>query len=1158
MKRFLSLTLCMLIGFATFSNIATAVDTITATLSATYVLVGGTAEIAVKDETGATVTNATFVSQNTAIATVDSNGVVTGVAAGETTVTVTTATASTSVTIPVKKNLNYNYWKLSTAAAYGGDYVTYGNQHIAISTVTSFDKTTAGDSNEIYSKRDYPNTIVVTDPWCYVGRGGGASNFEFIDYAYALMLQQSVGAWAKIKIRVPTDGIYKASTINGYYTGGGIIRTYLAPENVADPTAPEYSLGVIDTYSSSQNWKLGKGLGTRSLTAGDYILTYEILGKNPANTGTPKGIFGNFKLNVKNSFPSMDVTASALSTLRKNASADAVLSSNMSDGSAQDLYAATITATPRDASVAAAEVVTSADKMKRSVRVTGVNAGSTTVDVSVSLNGQVVDTLEIPVTVELGTLTSATLAVSDSASGRIARNTAHPINLTLLDDATNVIPNIAAEVSYQVDPASAAVVSDGSLHALSCGTATVTATATINNVTKSATTTVNICDSGENLMSDRNWDFEGNIGDANWDWSGNYATPADTSTLTQWSEVGTQERDGNTGNKAMSVVLNPNIAPNKSITYMLKSNTSGRVKLEPGKLYEFSVWVKTDNLTSPDGTMLDCGIDLYDYNGSESSAGTFPAGLFRNPGLKSGLFGSYPDSFAGWKKITLPVAAPTNCDGELWVTPRLMVRHPNYSTVTQTGYGGKIWFDDFELREVGYDHVEATLSAPLTTVGDTSTLNIQPYATTGTKVSMLSATRAAEIPNFVQVTSDDTNVVTAGTVTRKSSSDGNAYGSSTLTLIGEGSADVTVNVTINGVTKNAVSNVGTGDLTFTDNGAIRATATDSSTGGAVPGTVLTSSEPSFVQNDSNSLAIGTEITLLAAPVEGKTFMYWKNVPSNRIVSTNQSYSFKVGSNTYLTAVYSEPQSGQVLVEFCDKNGKVLQSNYLDKNAAITTPTNPYTVGYSFAGWSPTVPSNADKDYVFTAQYSALPVSYQVTAEGPAMVVGGNLSPYAYNDKITLTVDDASVPAGQSFQYWTRDGKIVSYDTTYSFYVWDNTVVKAVCSAVSAGVKPQVMMDTVKIDGNRIIFMAERTVPDGFDIIETGIILKSGSGSANTLKISGGSYDLKAVAQSTDKNGQFTVRKDNASGIWYARAYVIYKDSQGNCKIAYSNIVNGIV
>ena len=85
--------------------------------------------------------------------------------------------------------------------------------------------------------------------------------------------------------------------------------------------------------------------------------------------------------------------------------------------------------------------------------------------------------------------------------------------------------------------------------------------------------------------------------------------------------------------------------------------------------------------------------------------------------------------------------------------------------------------------------------------------------------------------------------------------------------------------------------------------------------------------------------------------------------------------------------------------------------------------------------------------------------------------------------------------------------------------------------------------------DKIAFYAERSVPDNYTMLETGILMSQAENfDVNTSGI------IKARASWSTPSGQFTVRKGNAKGqTWYAKAYLIYSDGNEVCTV-YSNRV----
>lgn len=58
------------------------------------------------------------------------------------------------------------------------------------------------------------------------------------------------------------------------------------------------------------------------------------------------------------------------------------------------------------------------------------------------------------------------------------------------------------------------------------------------------------------------------------------------------------------------------------------------------------------------------------------------------------------------------------------------------------------------------------------------------------------------------------------------------------------------------------------------------------------------------------------------------------------------------------------------IVFKDWDGTILKSENIKKGGNITAPSNPSRQGYTFTGWNPTVPATAQADGVYIAQYAA--------------------------------------------------------------------------------------------------------------------------------------------------------------------------------------------
>lgn len=334
-------------------------------------------------------------------------------------------------------------------------------------------------------------------------------------------------------------------------------------------------------------------------------------------------------------------------------------------------------------------------------------------------------------------------------------------------------------------------------------------------------------------------------------------------------------------------------------------------------------------------------------------------------------------------------------------------------------------------------------------------------------------------------------------------------------------------------------------------------------GGTV--TDITAGEPGvdWGASKSESYAQGTALTLKAVPGAGR-FLYWQDGDSTRVVSTEEAYSFTLGTDTSLVAVFTSAEE-TYQITFRDRNKAILAEGDTSQSEVVV-PANPTAMGYEFRAWVKddevlTIKAgdkidlqaiiSEGKDALYEAGYVKLQTEYTVTLEGADLETGK----YQYNDKIT--VHPAEAPAGQKFAYWTKDDEIVSYRTEYSFYVGaQDTTVKAVFVPESQVVEPKpiiIMSTPTVVNTNQISFLAERDLPTGYTLAETGIIVSSAEGDFN-LSTPG---ILISKSISKDNVGQYTVRKGNVDpgATWYARAYMIYSDGT-NTVTVYSGIVSG--
>lgn len=288
---------------------------------------------------------------------------------------------------------------------------------------------------------------------------------------------------------------------------------------------------------------------------------------------------------------------------------------------------------------------------------------------------------------------------------------------------------------------------------------------------------------------------------------------------------------------------------------------------------------------------------------------------------------------------------------------------------------------------------------------------------------------------------------------------------------------------------------------------------------------------------TESFSVGENITLTAVANGNNKFMYWIDTVSERIVSEEEGYSFILGSNTNLKAVFTSEAS--YFVTFVSANGKVLT---VSDTGEASVPSDPYIGGYKFYGWylegekqNLTAGDDVkavDKDLYYIAGFKKEMVSYTVTLIN-ANEEGGS---YRYNDNVTVTAKDRS-SEGLVFVHWKKNNVVVSYDSAYSFYVSGDETLEACYAQTAEEKKVIISLISRQIDESRMGFFSEYNISDEYTVIETGILM--GENAGLTLE----SAPIKATAVSKNNKGQFTVRKAglNAGDVYYGRGYLIYTD-----------------
>ncbi len=214
-----------------------------------------------------------------------------------------------------------------------------------------------------------------------------------------------------------------------------------------------------------------------------------------------------------------------------------------------------------------------------------------------------------------------------------------------------------------------------------------------------------------------------------------------------------------------------------------------------------------------------------------------------------------------------------------------------------------------------------------------------------------------------------------------------------------------------------------------------------------------------------------------------------------------SYKVTAGENVSVTSEYESPANGS-------------DGNYATAGTDVTfTVTDGYAPSVTVGGENAAATKEGG--------------SYKVTATGPVVIEANPIctitvteagTPAAkyenveYNQKVTVSETD------EQFSYWEKDGKIVSYDKTYSFFAYQDVTVNAVLNG-PVEAKPVCNL-TYDRNGDTTEIYVEYTCPESVVVngeLKTGVyIAKEESGWTWE------SRDDKLFQPSFGKLGQFKV------------------------------------
>lgn len=315
-------------------------------------------------------------------------------------------------------------------------------------------------------------------------------------------------------------------------------------------------------------------------------------------------------------------------------------------------------------------------------------------------------------------------------------------------------------------------------------------------------------------------------------------------------------------------------------------------------------------------------------------------------------------------------------------------------------------------------------------------------------------------------------------------------------------------------------------------------------------------------------AIGTSVTVKFTGTEN--FLYWVNA-SNKVVSTDKSYTFVMGSETTLKAVYGKARQNQATVVFISHSDQIISSKAYTTNDTIQFPVPPIKMGCTFTGWSMTeaeiraAMANNSGIIQVRALYTEPSIACSVTVIYPDGI-GNDVVNAVVGKAINVTAKDIE---GKTFSYWTDNaGNVLGYTKTLNLAPSGDMTVKAVYDE-AAEAKPVITISEVSAttanESYVVTFMATRAVPDGYKVVKQGILWSRDAvcgedGAAAYMQFdSNGKLPTGVnayIGNSLELNGvtRLDITTKYNDRTFYGRGYMVLESDAGELLYIYTNTI----
>ena len=318
---------------------------------------------------------------------------------------------------------------------------------------------------------------------------------------------------------------------------------------------------------------------------------------------------------------------------------------------------------------------------------------------------------------------------------------------------------------------------------------------------------------------------------------------------------------------------------------------------------------------------------------------------------------------------------------------------------------------------------------------------------------------------------------------------------------------------------------------------------------------------------NSKIPVGSKVKVVAKG--DNEFIGWVNPANGLILTEALEYSFYTGGNDELRAMFHTPVEGANSVTFKnDKSNQILDMQYYCAEDEISFPNKTNYVGYDFMGWSMTEDEikyrlSAGEDVVVVPVWEVQLVYVNLEVSGGEVIGHGGMNEDGQYLANKQTVVLANTPSeGEKFSHWEDgNGRIKSYDSEYTFYPATDVklTAKYVAEDEVIDYKVLVNVDSCDTSGDYGTFNYNWFVPEaekGYTFMAAGLVAvnKDNYSEATFFHGTTDTNVWDRAAANAESKGVYNWTGPVMSGqTWMAKAWVQYKDAEGNLCLEYSDL-----